>query len=172
MDNPTADVSRHCDNPWHRTAPSRAAQICPECPAWVTAEQAARDWAMAYVGRIEGAEFSILPTGDAGRTVVARVDLPTGQSIHATFATILGTPPPATVTADEAGAIVAAGGQVRRDDRFGGEYRYIVERDASTSRPDNDPPIAGAFLRPDEAGPNDCTCWATSRNGCPKHYVR
>lgn len=23
-----------------------------------------------------------------------------------------------------------------------------------------------------EVGPNDCTCWATSRNGCPVHYVR
>jgi hypothetical protein len=22
----------------------------------------------------------------------------------------------------------------------------------------------------EEAGPNDCTCWATSRNGCPQHH--
>lgn len=29
-----------------------------------------------------------------------------------------------------------------------------------------------AAATPEEVGPTDCTCWATSRNGCPVHYVR
>lgn len=40
------------------------------------------------------------------------------------------------------------------------------------TREDAEPPVAGAFLRPEEADRNACTCWATSRNGCPVHYVR
>lgn len=70
-----AAVTAECENEWHRTAPSRALILCPECPTVAPAPAGAAPAAADLLQALEPEVGHLLPVRPEGRELVRLADV-------------------------------------------------------------------------------------------------